>query len=103
MLTFLSQADVFKQRMAGLSALLQHPPSTPLTFNPDSALEQALLIPSSIGIDLDGLKAMMLYYEAYRLIGDWRAAPVGLVRTAGVVRPVHPCFESLWLTKFMMK
>ncbi|KAL8283651.1 hypothetical protein RQP46_005446 [Phenoliferia psychrophenolica] len=71
-------------RMAGLSALLLHPPSTPLTFNPDTSLEQALLIPPSGGVDLDGLKAMMLYYEAYRLIGDWRAAPIGLVRTAGV-------------------
>ncbi|KAK4704695.1 trafficking protein particle complex subunit 8, partial [Phenoliferia sp. Uapishka_3] len=70
-------------RMAGLSNLLLHPPSTPLTFNPDIALEQALQTPPSFGFDLDGLKSMMLYYEAYRIIGDWRAAPVGLVRTAG--------------------
>lgn len=71
--------------MAGLSMLLLHPPSTPLNFNPDTALEQALLTPPTVGVDLDGLKAMMLYYEAYRIIGDWRAAPMGLVRTAGEV------------------
>ncbi|KAI5480856.1 (transport protein particle) complex protein Trs85 [Pseudohyphozyma bogoriensis] len=70
-------------RMAGLSLLLNHPPGTPLTFNPDVYLEQALQTPPLGGFDLDGLQSMMLYYEAYRIIGDWRPAPVGLIRTAG--------------------
>lgn len=64
-----------------------HPPSTPLNFNPDTWLEQALQTPSLGAVDLDGLQAMMLYYEAYRFIGDWRPAPEGLVRTAGEVSP----------------
>lgn len=81
--------DLFmNQRMAGLSLLMLHPPNSPLTFNPDNALESALQVPPSSGIDFDGLKAMMLYYEVYRSIGDWRAAPAGLVRTAGEVRPL---------------
>lgn len=72
--------------MTGLAHLLLHPLSTPLTFNPDVWLEQALQTPSvGGGVDLDGLKSMMLYYEAYRTIGDWRPAPAGLVRTAGEV------------------
>lgn len=71
--------------MTGLSQLLMHPPSTPLNFNPDTWLEQALQTPSLGAVDLDGLQAMMLYYEAYRFIGDWRPAPEGLVRTAGEV------------------
>lgn len=74
--------------MAGLSQLLMHTPATPLTFNPDIWLEQALQTPLSLnagGVDLDGLQAMMLYYETYRAIGDWRPAPAGLVRTAGEV------------------
>lgn len=73
--------------MAGLSQLLLHPPLTPLTFNPDIWLEMALQTPMETdAVDLDGLQAMMLYYEAYRAIGDWRPASVGLVRTAGLVR-----------------
>lgn len=83
-------SDMFlrSQRMAGLSQLLSHPPGTPLTFNPDAWLELAQQTPLGIAggpVDLDGLQAMMFYYEAYRAIGDWRAAPVGLVRTAGEV------------------
>ena len=82
--------------MAGLSQLLLHPPLTPLTFNPDIWLEMALQTPlENDTVDLDGLQAVMLYYEAYRAIGDWRPASVGLVRTAGLVRPasLSLCFQ----------
>ncbi|KAM0755961.1 hypothetical protein T439DRAFT_376232 [Meredithblackwellia eburnea MCA 4105] len=71
-------------RMAGLSHLLNHA-SAPLLHNPDLALEQAnqVPLPPSGTVDLDALKATLLYYEAYRAVGDWRAAPSGLVRAAG--------------------
>ncbi|ORY80223.1 ER-golgi trafficking TRAPP I complex 85 kDa subunit-domain-containing protein [Leucosporidium creatinivorum] len=78
-------------RMAGLSHLLLHPPATPLPFNPDVYLSQATQTPWHLSgaqagvVDLDGLKAVMLYYEAYRVVGDWRAAPEGLVRGAGEI------------------
>lgn len=76
--------------MAGLSQLMLHPLNTPLTFNPDFWLELALqspLAPGATGVvDLDGLQATMLYYEAYQAIGDFRPAVEGLVRTAGDVR-----------------
>lgn len=71
--------------MAGLSQLLLHPPRTPLSFNPDVWLEQASLVPTSESVDLDALRMMMIYYEVYRVIQDWRPAPTGLVRTAGEV------------------
>lgn len=76
------------QRMAGLSLLRLHPSNTPLTFDPDIYLEQATQTPlhSSRTVDLDGLRMMMLYYETYKVIKDWRPAPSGLVRTAGDVR-----------------
>ena len=74
-----------KQRMTGLSLLLLHPPGIPLASNPDIWLEQALEIPSAETVELDSLQATMLYYEIYRIIGDWRPAPSGLIRTAGDV------------------
>lgn len=91
---FIADSWVYDQRMAGLSQLLLHPPQTPLTFNPDIWLEMALQTPlETDAVDLDGLQAMMLYYEAYRAIGDWRPASVGLVRTAGLVRPSSSNFQ----------
>lgn len=79
------------KRMAGLSHLLLAPPSQPFTFNPDLYLQSATQTPWHLSgaqagvVDLDGLKAVMMYYEAYRTVGDWRAAPEGLVRGAGEV------------------
>ncbi|KAM0793278.1 hypothetical protein ACM66B_000739 [Microbotryomycetes sp. NB124-2] len=72
-------------RMVGLAQMLALPPDSRLTFNPDQWLELAAQSPVSgaAGIDLDGIQAQMLYYEAYRAIGDWRFAPTGLLRTAG--------------------
>lgn len=77
------------QRMTGLSLLLSHPHSTPLPFNPDTYLEAASATPlaQSGVVDLDGLRGMMRYYEVYRAMGEWRVAPMGLVRTAGEVSP----------------
>lgn len=79
------------QRMQGLSLLLAHPAGQPLSFNPDTYLSTASSSPLALAnaqagvVDLDGLKMMMMYYESYRVIGDWRAASVGLERTAGEV------------------
>ncbi|SCZ90825.1 BZ3500_MvSof-1268-A1-R1_Chr1-3g02288 [Microbotryum saponariae] len=69
-------------RMMGLCLLLSHPTGQALTFNPDQYLEMAGAS-SSTTVDLDGLKAMMFYYEVYLAIPDLRPAPTGLVRTAG--------------------
>lgn len=74
--------------MTGLAQLYLHPPATPLAFNPDIWLEQALQTPATGRadvVDFDGLKMMMLYYQAYQAIGDYRPAPRGLVRSAGEV------------------
>lgn len=90
------RADSMSQRMVGLSQLRLHPTGTPLTFNPDLSLESAMDIgggasierslQGAAGVDFDGLRAVLLYYDAYRAIGDWRAAERGLVRQAGEVR-----------------
>lgn len=69
--------------MAGLSQLMLQPPLMPLSFNPDTYLEQASEVPATDSIDLDCVRMMMIYYEAYRVIQDWRPAPIGLVRTSG--------------------
>ena len=79
------------QRMQGLSLLLAHPAGQSLPFNPDTYLSSASSSPLALAnaqagvVDLDGLKMMMMYYETYRVIGDWRAASMGLERTAGEV------------------
>ncbi|GAA5861311.1 hypothetical protein JCM1840_005328 [Sporobolomyces johnsonii] len=72
-------------RMAGLSHLLAHPPEHPVPASPDAYLLAALQtpLPSASSIDLDGLRATMLYYEAYLSLGDCRFAPGMLVRAAG--------------------
>lgn len=73
--------------MAGLSQLLQLTPGAGLSSNPDDWLALAMQTPIGLQpgapIDMDALQAVMLYYEAYIALGDWRAAPAGLVRTAG--------------------
>ncbi|GAA5918451.1 hypothetical protein JCM1841_003975 [Sporobolomyces salmonicolor] len=72
-------------RMAGLSHLLAHPPGHPLPASPDAYLLAALQTPSPSAspIDLDALRATMLYYEAYLSLGDCRFAPGMLIRAAG--------------------
>lgn len=73
--------------MAGLSQLLQLSPGAGLSSNPDEWLALATQTPIGLQpgapIDMDSLQAVMLYYEAYAALGDWRAAPAGLVRAAG--------------------
>ncbi|KAK4058005.1 hypothetical protein OIO90_000744 [Microbotryomycetes sp. JL221] len=72
-------------RMCGLSQMLALTQDTAINFNPDQWLELASQTPTaaSVNVDLDGIQAMMLYYEVYRAHNDWRFAPNGLVRTAG--------------------
>lgn len=71
--------------MAGISQLLTHTTATPIPYNPDQWLQLAQQTSMTPSADLDGLRATMLYYEAYRLIEDWRWAPQGLLRCAGEV------------------
>lgn len=75
--------------MAGLAQLLQLTPGAGLTSNPDEWLLLAMQTPlaarAGASVDFDALQATMLYYEAYRALGDWRAAPIGLERAAGEV------------------
>ena len=87
--------------MYGLSVLLSHPyfhPSTPPTppRNPFSTLqhtdisswlEQAVVAyqervaPGSV--QLDALRTTVLYYEAWRMVGEWRGVGAALVLAAG--------------------
>lgn len=95
--------------MYGLSQLLSHTyflPSTPpkLPNNPfttlqhtdiSSWLEQAVATYYSSGpggngvaLQLDALRATVLYYEAWKMIGEWRGVGQALVRAAGEAEEV---------------
>ena len=87
--------------MYGLSLLLSHqyflpstpptPPSSPFTTlqhtDISSWLEQAVLTyqgrASANQIQLDALRITVLYYEAWKTIGEWRGTGTALVRSAG--------------------
>lgn len=77
-------------RMAGLCHLLLSPPARllPASFNPDAALQDAAESSqpaSGPTLDVDALRATLLYYDAYRsIVQDWRPAPSGLIRAAGL-------------------
>ena len=86
--------------MYGLSCLLSHSfflPSTPPTASPTpfasishtdilSWLEQAVLAYQGRApanqIQLDALRITILYYEAWKTIGEWRGVSAALVRSA---------------------
>lgn len=87
--------------MYGLSLLLAHsyfhpatpptPPSNPFTTlqhtDISSWLEQAVMAyqgrAAANQIQLDALRITILYYEAWRAIGEWRGVGPALVRAAG--------------------
>ena len=87
--------------MYGLSLLLSHhyflpstpptPPSSPFTTlqhsDISSWLEQAVLTYQGRApanqIQLDALRITVLYYEAWKTIGEWRGIGMALVRSAG--------------------
>lgn len=87
--------------MYGLSTLLSHqyflpitppnPPVNPFTTlqhtDISSWLEQSVLGYNSRGsemqIQLDALRITILYYEAWKMIGEWRGVGTALVRAAG--------------------
>lgn len=87
--------------MYGLSQLLSHPyfspstpprpPTTPFTTlqhtEISSWLEQAVVAYNSRApasqIQLDALRITVLYYEAWKMIGEWRGVGYALVRAAG--------------------
>ena len=87
--------------MYGLSLLLSHSyfhPSTPPTLpnapfttlqhtDISSWLEQAVLAYQGRApanqIQLDALRVTVLYYEAWKMIGEWRGVAMALVRGAG--------------------
>lgn len=85
--------------MYGLSLLLSNPyflpstpprlPSAPFTTlqhtDISSWLEQAVMTyyGSGQGIQLDALRATVLYYESWKMIGEWRGVGAALVRAAG--------------------
>ena len=98
--------------MYGLSLLLAHSyfhPSTPPTppISPfttlqhtdiSSWLEQAVLAYQGRApanqIQLDALRVTILYYEAWKMIGEWRGVSGALVRAAGDAEEV-PCAVML--------
>jgi hypothetical protein len=87
--------------MYGLSQLLSHPyflpstpprpPTSPFTTlqhtEISSWLEQAVVAYNSRApasqIQLDALRITVLYYEAWKMIGEWRGVGYALVRGAG--------------------
>lgn len=90
--------------MYGLSQLLSNtyflpntPPSTSAGFTTlqhteiSSWLEQAVIAYSARGgPQLDALRITVLYYEAWKAIGEWRGVGAALVRSAGDADEV-PC------------
>lgn len=92
--------------MYGLSTLLSHgyfsptaPPGNPAPHTTlqhtdiSSWLEQAVVSYNSRGpgqIQLDSLRATVLYYEAWKVLGEWRGVGAALVRAAGEADEV-PC------------
>jgi hypothetical protein len=92
--------------MYGLGVLLSHgyflptaPPGSPILHTTlqhtdiSSWLEQAVLAYNSRGsgqVQLDSLRATVLYYEAWKVLGEWRGVGNALVRAAGEADEV-PC------------
>jgi hypothetical protein len=92
--------------MYGLSTLLSHtfflPSSPPSHATPHTTLqhteiaswlEQAVAAYNARGagnIQLDALRATVLYYEAWKALGEWRSVGAALVRAAGEADEV-PC------------
>lgn len=89
--------------MYGLSLLLSHPyflPTSPPRQLPSSAfttlqhtdiaswLEQAVTAYYSAGVQLDAMRATLLYYEAWKMVGEWRGVGAALVRAAGEAEEV---------------
>lgn len=95
------------QEMYGLSLLMQSSPRMGLDLDP--FLEQAVSTYSARGVlQLDSLRSTLLYYEGYRLAGDYHGAIIALLRAAGDVSLplgvvccvfwVHPLVCIAWLT-----
>lgn len=91
--------------MYGLSLLLSNAyflPTTPPRQNPISPfttlqhtdiaswLEQAVsaYYTPGQGIQLDAMRATLLYYEAWKMVGEWRGVGAALVRAAGEAEEV---------------
>ena len=71
--------------MAGLAGLiLSLHPGAP-AVDADTYLEQAAAASPRTSTQIDELRAISLYYELYRHIGDWRKASTALARSASDV------------------
>jgi hypothetical protein len=72
--------------MAGLTGLLLSTLPGTATIDADHYLDQAGSASPPGTTPLDELRAICMYYELYRTLGDWRRASLGLLRSAGDVR-----------------
>jgi hypothetical protein len=87
--------------MAGLCHLLLSNQSSS-KLDAHAYLEQAMSAVYSNGLrvsQFDSTKAIIFYYEVHIMMGDFRSAPLSLIRTANVVSQSDPSQKDTSLTR----